>query len=307
MRSEVESLREQRDEAKKELQGIQAEPESLQKQRDGLEKTLKGLKNQEEKQTKRMNEMENKEERYNNRLNSIKEKLGKMNIYHEHLVLSIEEKEKEVDELNKELEQEHANAEEHKQEQARVQAELKHKLDSERQEQEVLSKTNAEKARILKRLRKEKDALNFESSKLSPLENEKHNLINERASYEREVQQVKDASEGIRKEVDISMNDYLHQEHFGKEKATLLRQTSQEIAELEEEISRLRKEEQDRRSVIKRLTQQREQMSRLATTRVRHHYLYAHLPRIPSVTGFFFFVFPFFLPSHFAAAQVQGH
>jgi len=102
---------------------------------------------------------------------------------------------------------------------------------------------------------------------MSPLENEKANIEHDIAQLETELKHIRANNDEIRKDVDVHTNEYIKEETFGKERATHVQQAHERVAELENEVSQLRKDEQVRQSSLRELAKQREQLSRLASTR----------------------------------------
>lgn len=150
VRDEHADLQQQYDHERSRYAEVYDSPERVKKQIEGLENSIKTLQNQQDKAQRNVNDIENKNEQTNKRIINLNEDYSKVSNYLERLQISADQKQREIDEKNSKLEREVADSEAHKEEQTRLHAELKHMLESQRQEQDVLSQTKMEKNRMLK-------------------------------------------------------------------------------------------------------------------------------------------------------------
>lgn len=150
VKDEHAELQKQREEERKQYAEVYDSPERVRKQSKGLEDSLKTLQSQQKEAEGNIKDLESKNEHINKRMKQLNEEQANNSSYLERLQIANEERSRDEDQKKSRLEHAFADSEAHKEEQTRLQAELRHMVDSYRQEQEVLRRTTTEKNQMLK-------------------------------------------------------------------------------------------------------------------------------------------------------------
>ncbi|GFH09634.1 uncharacterized protein HaLaN_04813 [Haematococcus lacustris] len=86
-------------------------------------------------------------------------------------------------------------------------------------------------------------------------------LQRDRATLEAHAKMQHSALEEVRRDLDISMNDFLKEEAVGKDKASVFQVTLKQVGFMEEELLALRKEEAERTKILMELGSQRDRVA----------------------------------------------
>ncbi|KAJ9511037.1 hypothetical protein QJQ45_002869 [Haematococcus lacustris] len=86
-------------------------------------------------------------------------------------------------------------------------------------------------------------------------------LQRDRATLEAHAKMQHNALEEVRRDLDISMNDFLKEEAVGKDKASVFQVTLKQVGLMEEELLALRKEEAERTKILMELGSQRDRVA----------------------------------------------
>jgi chromosome segregation ATPase len=122
--------------------------------------------------------------------------------------------------------------------------------------------TNRKYKRTLKELMVGRDAL-------PPVATTKSVIAHEVELMHEEARKTQDVIAELKKDVDVYMNTYLKEETRGKDKGIFYQASYAEVAELEQEVVQLRKEERVRERTVVEIASQRERASRLAAMKLK--------------------------------------
>mmetsp|Transcript_19952 Transcript_19952/g.64959 ORF Transcript_19952/g.64959 Transcript_19952/m.64959 type:complete len:918 (-) Transcript_19952:40-2793(-) len=250
------------------LQKVMQMPDKMKKQSDIVQNALKGLRVQESRLLDRIREHEIANNNLSMKLKELNDEHSRTAGTLERARLAMEQKERAVDEIRKDLEREGLEADLHLADQVKLDIEVKGMLADLKAEQDQLQRRLKEKETALKKLRRADLQLKQAQSVIPTQINVKEQVSHDKVLLELERKKNNKAIEELKKEVDIYMNNYLREEANGKEKSVLFQNSYAEVAELEQEVVALKKEEHTRERAIVELGSQRERMSRLAANKV---------------------------------------
>jgi len=250
------------------LQKVSAMPEKFRKQSDVVLNALKGLRVQESRLLDKIREHEIQN-------NMLSQKLKELNDEHsrtagtlEKAKLAMEQKERAVGEIHKELEREGLEADMHNAEAAKLDIELRGLITEQKHEHDSLTRRIKDKEVALRKLRKADLQHKQTQATVPPLINTKEQAQHDKSSLEAEHKRNEKVIVELQKDVDIYINNLLKEEALGRDKIQLFQQSHAEKTELEVEVAELKKEENARTRTIIDLESQRVRLSRQAAMKV---------------------------------------
>mmetsp|Transcript_41716 Transcript_41716/g.50580 ORF Transcript_41716/g.50580 Transcript_41716/m.50580 type:complete len:921 (+) Transcript_41716:130-2892(+) len=243
-------------------------PEKIKKGSDVVASALKGLKQQEAKMLEKIKDEDSKQNNRSIKLKELTEEHSKMGVALDRARLAMEQKERAVDEIRKDMEREGLEVDQHMADQVKLDMELKQLQSEVKRQADAFSRNQKEKEIATKRYKKMLMGFKQVQATIPQLQTNKDQSGHMLAQIEGERKKQAATLNELKREVDMYMNSYLKEEMNGKEKSTLFQHSYAEVAELEQEVVQLKKEERIRDRTIVELSSQRERASRQAAYKV---------------------------------------
>lgn len=243
-------------------------PDKIRRQSDVVANALKGLKVQESRLAARIKELEASNVATHQQVKSKTEEHANTAATLERAKIAMEQKERSVDDIRKDLEREGLTGDQHLADQARLELEQRALAQDAKRESDHLQRKLKEKDTELKKLRKADLLVKQTQQQIPGYLSSKDQLLHDKQSVERTRKEQDRVMAELRKEVEIYMNAYLREESVGKEKGVMFQHSYAEVAELEQEVIALKKEEHARERTISELASQRERVSRQAAGKI---------------------------------------
>jgi len=261
---EVKEQERHKEEEKKNLYKARQAPDKLKRQVQSANEAMLGLRNQEERQNRSIKLAEDREMERTEHAKKLMDEHNRTSVAIDRARLAIEAKERNVEEYEKDLELARIENDQIRADKATLHMRESAIISERRFEADGLTRSMKEKEVALRNVRRAELQLKHVEDQFSPLESAKVMLTRDRGSLEAEMKKREKALRELKGEIDIAMNNYIREESIGKDKAALFQASYGEVADLENEVSALKKEEQARLQSIAQLSSQRERMSRQA-------------------------------------------
>lgn len=243
-------------------------PDKIRKQSDVVANALKGLRVQEARLMAKVKELEAGSAHLAAEIKAKTEEHSNTGGTLERAKIAMEQKERTVDDIRKDLEREGLEGDQHLADQARLELEQRALAQDHKRESDALQRRLKEKDTELKKLRKADLQCKQTQEQIPGYIATKDQLTHDMHVIERTRKEQERVMGELRREVEIYMNAYLREESVGKEKGLMFQNSYAEVAELEQEVIALKKEEHARERSISELSSQRERMSRQAAGKV---------------------------------------
>mmetsp|Transcript_41285 Transcript_41285/g.78920 ORF Transcript_41285/g.78920 Transcript_41285/m.78920 type:complete len:923 (-) Transcript_41285:213-2981(-) len=243
-------------------------PEKIKKSSDVVSAALRGLKLQDEKLLDRLREEEIKQVAEQNKVKTLSEDHAKLATAVERARLTVEQKERAVDDIRKDLERESLEMEQHLADQAKTDIEMKGKMADVRRANEHLMRVTKDNEVADRKYKKSLLLMKQAQGSLAPLETTRSVVKHEVDVFNTDTKKQTAVLGELKREVDMYMNSYMKEETKGKDKGGLFAASCAEVAEMESEVMVLRKEERVRDHAVVELASQRERASRQAAFKV---------------------------------------
>ena len=244
-------------------------PEKIRKQVDVVTGSLTAVKAQEQRVNERVSEVEALDRATNNKLKELGDMHAAGAAQMERAKLLTETKERQVEELKKEVEAKALEVDQSMADQINIDIMLRHNQSMLRHESDELASRTKEKEQALRRHRKVELGLKQLKSNLPTLialKNENKYTVN---LIENEKRRLGVQLSELTREKDNYMNQYMKEDEVSKEKQQQYEQTNNEIRELEREVMACKKALTAREHQVSELSSQRERASRQAAICVR--------------------------------------
>jgi len=243
-------------------------PDKIRKQSDVVANALKGLRVQEQRLMARIKDLEAGNATLSTSLRAKQEEHTNTAATLERAKIAMEQKERSVDDIRKDLEREGLNGDQHLADQARTELDLRALNMESKRESDQLQRKLKDKDTSLKKLRKADLQAKQAQEQIPGYQASKDQLVHDKHLVDRVEKEQERVMSELKKEVEIYMNGYLKEEAVGKDKGVMFQNSYAEVAELEQEVIALKKEEHVRERTISELASQRERVSRQAAGKV---------------------------------------
>lgn len=260
----------QEDKANEELslQKASGMPEKIKKGSDVVASALKSLKTQESRLLDKIKEEETKALLGNGKAKELSEEHSKMGVALERARMAMEQKERAVDEIKKDMEREGIEVDQHLADQVKIDQELKNLQNEVKRHADAYNRSQKDTEASNKQYKKALMSFKSLQQAIPQMQSSKDQSTHEKLLIEQERKRQNDVLNDLKREVDMYMNGYLKEEMVGKEKSSAFQLSYAEVAELEQEVVQLKKEERSRDRSIVELSSQRERASRQAAFKV---------------------------------------
>ncbi|KAL6748938.1 coiled-coil flagellar protein, move backward only 2 [Haematococcus lacustris] len=175
--------------------------------------------------------------------------------------VQVQTKDRHADDIRKDLELASIEADKILADQVDLDMRIKAAAAQAKMESEVLTRKVREKELGLRQIKAAEAALIEAQDALPNLRFQVEQLQRDRATLEAHAKMQHSALEEVRRDLDISMNDFLKEEAVGKDKASVFQVTLKQVGFMEEELLALRKEEAERTKILMELGSQRDRVA----------------------------------------------
>ena len=266
----IESIKVERGDCEEEYSKAMLLPEKIRKQVEMVASTsLNALKAQEGRMNERYQEFDKLNHATSSRLRELGDQYAAGAAQLERAKLLMETKERQVEELRKEVEAKALEVDQAMADQINIDLQLKHNVSTLRHENDDLASRLKEKEQALRRHRKVELAMRQLKANLPSLVALKNEAAYTVHLIEGEKRRLAQQLAELTKEKDNYMSSYMKEDEVSKEKQAQYEQTNSEIRELEREVAACKKALAARDHQVSELSSQRERASRQAAIWVR--------------------------------------
>ncbi|GBG65592.1 hypothetical protein CBR_g51474 [Chara braunii] len=265
---ETESLRLQKELEANSMEKKANMPDKYKKQTEAVNQMIKQYKAQEAKLATRIKEHEVEHSKLLIRIKELTEEMERANTQHERVKMQAEQKERGADEIKKNVEIAGIEADQYLADRVNVDMLLKSTVAEVRRESEELAQRVKDKDGALRRYKKAEAMLKQAQDTLPMLNMIRDQVFHQIQGVENERKRQSEHVVELKKEVDITMNSFLHEQELGKEKAAQVRECVALVEELESEVGALAMQERRTNRLIADLASQRERISRFCSAKI---------------------------------------
>mmetsp|Transcript_40583 Transcript_40583/g.90203 ORF Transcript_40583/g.90203 Transcript_40583/m.90203 type:complete len:924 (-) Transcript_40583:938-3709(-) len=236
-------------------------PDKARRQSEAVAGALKNVQGQLESANLKLQEADNTYRAHVGRERELQEEHMKLLNTLDRGRIQVEAKERHADDIRKDVELAGIEADKILADQVDLDLKIKNAGSEVKLEHEALSRKSREKELALRQYKATEVALKEAQDSLPNLRFQVEQLNRDKAVLEGKLREGRKELEELKRDLDISMNDFLREEAVGKDKAALFQLTFKQVSLMEEELAHLKKREAEHAKILMELGSQRDRVA----------------------------------------------
>jgi len=261
LNADMEELFKQKASEKTALGKVDALPDKAKRQAEAVAGVLKNVQGQMENANLRLQEADNAFKLIRSREQELQDEHARLLTALDKSRVQVEAKERHADDVRKDVELAGIEADQILADQVDLDMKIKSALSSAKLEQESLSRRTREKEMALRQVKNAEVSLKEAKDLLPNLKFQVEQLQRDKAALEQRFKAQQKMMEEVKRDLDISMNEFLKEETIGKDKAAMFQVTFKNVAVMEEELRALKQQEAERAKILADLGSQRDRVA----------------------------------------------
>lgn len=258
---DIDNLSASKNQERQALLKVDQLPDKARRQTEAVAGALKNIQGQMETANQRLQEAENGLKTIRAKQQEHEEEHARLLTAQDRGRVQVEAKERHADDVRKDVELASIEADKILADQVELDLKIKSAAASVKAEHEALQRRIREKELMLRQCKVAQGSLEEVRDSLPNMRFQVEQLQRDQASMDAKLKTQSRGMEEVKRDLDISMNDFLKEEAIGKDKAGMFAMTAKQVSVMEAELAELRKEEGERAKILLDLGSQRDRVA----------------------------------------------